>query len=166
MKLLLLSGPDKRPGWTTLDANPVHRPDIVRTLPPLALETSSCEKIELSHGIGHFYLWEAKSLLKEMHLALTPNGTLILEQPNLLYAAQVLTGLKEPVEGAAEGQCDMWPLYGDPNHRDPLHGIKWGWTPETLIEALVEAGFERGLISCVPAKYHMPERDFRLEAVK
>lgn len=166
MRLLLLAGDMRRPGWKTLDANPVCGPDILRTLPPLAVEAGSCEEIELCHGIGHFFKWEAEALLHEIYLALAPGGMLTLEQPNLMYAARVLVGLEDPIPGTVPGQCDMWPLYGDPNHKDQLHGIKWGWTPETLTDALVVAGFKREWVRGAEARYHLPVRDFRLEAVK
>lgn len=166
MRLILLSGRMHRSGWKTLDANPVNKADFTRTIPPLDIPDSSCEEIELCHGIGHFYKWDAEKLLKEIYTALVPGGRLTLEQPNLLYAAKVLTGLIKPGTGTAPGQCDMWALYGDPNHRDPLHGIRWGWTVETLTEALVAAGFRREQVKEYPARFHMPERDFRLEAVK
>lgn len=164
MKLLLLSGKTRRTGWVTLDGDPQVRPDIVRMLPPLALPLGSCQEIELCHGIGHFYKWEAEALLKEMYVALSPHGILTLEQPNLQWAAEVLAGVREAPAGLAPGQADMWPIYGDPNHRNPLHSIKWGWTPQTLKEALLAAGFQK--VELQRAQHHVPERDFRIQAHK
>ncbi len=166
MKLLLLSGAIRREGWRTLDADPAHHADYVRSIPPLNMPPESCEEIELCHGISHFFQWEAAQLLREAHAALISGGRLILEQPNLLFAAEVLTGARPRIPGTVEGQCDMWPIYGDPTRQETLYGHKWGWSPETLTRALVEAGFAARNIWQTAALTHVPGRDFRIEAVK
>lgn len=149
----------KRYGWTTLDSQPGA--DIQATIPPLptAVRTEQWDVIELIHGIEHFYVWEARQLLCECRQALVPGGQLILEQPDIEYAARVLLGiLKRPV-----AQHAMWALYGDPSHRREGMCHRWGWTPDTLVAALREAGFAR--VEIQAARHHVPERDFRVIAV-
>ena len=163
-KLILCSGRQRRKGWTTLDANPAYAPDIVATIPPLPDEVSKTtwHEIELIHGIEHFYLWEAVPLLEELHAALEPGGRLTLEQPNIEYAAKILAGELNPPKGKSVSQFAMWPLYGDPSHKNKGYCHHWGWTPKTLSCALRAVGFTD--ITEHKAQHHYPIRDFRLEA--
>ena len=164
-KLLLCAGADRRDGYTTLDGNPESAPDICQTIPPLPPEVRArqWDVIELIHGIEHFPIWEAHVLLRECYDVLAPGGMLVLEQPNVLFAAKVLCGLEKPLTDL-EGQCDMWVFYGDPRYEKTLQLHKWGWTPETLTEELSEIGFSD--IAEKPVRFHLRGRDFRLEAVK
>jgi SAM-dependent methyltransferase len=164
---MLCSGKTKREGWLTLDANAKCKPDYHHSLPgfPFSIEEQSWDEIELIHGIEHFYLWEARQLLKECYALLRPGGRLVLEQPNILYAAKVMAGLLVPPKGA-HGQFDMWPLYGDPNHKSSLFCHRWGYTPVTLAAELTTAGFDVDNITHLPARSHYKVRDFRMEAIK
>lgn len=157
----------KREGWVTLDAHPRSNADIVGGVPPLpdAIKDQSCEAIEMIHFLEHLYLWDARELLVACHRALKVGGKLIIECPNIEYAARVLCGVESPPRGAP-GQFDMWPLYGDPNHKDPLYGHRWGYTPESLERELKSVGFQRLGICRLPARSHFPVRDFRLEATR
>lgn len=117
------------------------------------------------HFIEHLPVWQAEQLLAECYEALAPGGMLILEQPDIAYAARVLLNEIEPPHGEP-GQFDMWALYGDPTHQDELMLHRWGYTPDTLTEMVAKCGFSSEEISIKPAMYHVPARDFRLEAVK
>lgn len=148
----------RRPGWTTLDANPQVDPDILATLPPIPDEVRGAEAFELIHVFEHFFLWEAHELLKQFREFLSPGGVLILELPNLQSAIDTLSGkIDRPI-----GQWAMWVLYGDPGHKNPLMSHKWAWTPRTLTAALTAAGFAD--IKRERPKHHVPDRDFRLVA--
>lgn len=166
MKLMLCAGRQKRDGWTTLDANPRAKPDIVATLPGLLdhVKPGSCSEIELIHGIEHFYLWEARPLLREIWEALKPGGRVVLEQPDISYAAKVLLGMIDPPKRL--NQFAMWPLYGDPGHKSELYCHRWGYTPDSLRGELVSAGFDPSRITTPKARHHFPGRDFRVEAIK
>ena len=165
-KLMLCAGRTTRPGWVTLDANPNVGADIVATLPdfPTEVKNIEWESMELIHGIEHFYFWEAQTLLKNIYEILAPSGTLVLEQPNLEYAARVFCGLEEPPGGF--DQFCMWPIYGDPRHKDPLYSHLWGWTKKSLTEELVRAGFDSKLIVEQRPQHHFPVRDFRVVVTK
>ncbi len=134
-----------REGWKTLDCKPGA--DYVALVPPLPREVRSqqWDEIELIHGIGQLYPWDGEALLKEIRAILKPDGVLILEQPNFVIASS------EP----------EW-TYGDPGPRDPLHMVKWGYSPQSLCELLSFCGFTRQELK--PAQYHVPARDFRIEA--
>lgn len=166
-KLLLGSGTWRWAGWTTIDASPTSGADHVATVPPLpyAIRSTAWTVIQAIHFIEHLCPWEAETLIRQCYECLEPGGLLILEQPNIEYAAKVLIGEVVPPQGAP-GQFDMWPLFGDPTHRDPLMMHRWGYSPTTLTELLVRAGFDPGHIHVKPAQFHVPVRDFRLEGVK
>ena len=167
-KLLLGSGDWHWGGWTTVDANPDNKPDIVAIVPPLPpyVRERKWDEILMVHAIEHLPPWKALELAKECYFCLSPKGVFILEQPNIFYAAAVLLGLKEPFAGAKPGQADMWPLYGNPETQDEWMLHRWGYTPDTMRDMLVEAGFKYDNIRFPPAQYHIPIRDFRVEAYK
>ena len=99
----------------------------------------------------------------DIYRHLISGGKLILEQPDISYAAKVLLGDVKPPAGA-EGQFDLWPLYGDPTSKNPLYMHKWGYTRWSLLNLVQCCGFKNAGV--LPAKYHYPVRDFRIEAVK
>jgi hypothetical protein len=166
-KLLLGSGSWHWEGWTTLDASPSSGADHVATIPPLpyAVRSRCWTIIQAIHFVEHLCPWDAETLLRQCYACLEPGGVLVLEQPDIRYAARVLLGEITPPPGEV-GQFDMWPLYGDPTHRDPLMMHRWGYSPDTLADLLVQAGFERERISVKPARFHVPVRDFRMEGLK
>jgi len=167
-RLLLCSGPTRPDGFVRLDCNPEHEPDILAAVPPLPAEVHAEEwdEVDLIHGIEHFWLWDAAPLLRECHSVLRPGGLLVLEQPNLAAAARVLLGLEPPqYKGILESA--MWPLYGDPAHRDVGYMHRWGYTPATLTALLRENG-PWSSIRVLPQRFHAyaSGRDFRVEAVR
>lgn len=149
VKLILCAGATRRDGWTTLDASPLHGPDICATVPPLPTEVKrhKWEAVELIHGISSFYPWEADQLLAELRDVMEPDGVLILEQPDISKAM-------------ASGVV-RW-VFGDPSHGHAGYMNHWGYTPGTLTERLLAAGFTR--LKVLPAQHHYPPRDFRIEA--
>ncbi len=135
----------RREGWKTLDRK--LGADYIALVPPLPREVrcQQWDEIELIHGIGQLYPWDGETLLKEIRVVLKPDGVLILEQPNFHIASSEIE----------------W-TYGDPGPRDPLHMVKWGYSPQSLSELLSFCGFTRQELK--PAQYHVPDRDFRIEA--
>jgi hypothetical protein len=117
------------------------------------------------HFLEHLASWDARTLLTECYGVLNPGGKLILEVPNIAYCARVLLGEIQPPPGGAPGQFDMGGFYGDQSFQDEWMLHRWGYTPLTL-SALVEAVGEWTCVLVKPAQYHMPVRDFRVEAVK
>jgi predicted SAM-dependent methyltransferase len=167
-RLLLGSGDWHWPGWTTVDANPDNQPSIVAVVPPLPpqVRDKKWDEILMVHAIEHIAPWKALELAKECYAALSIGGVFILEQPDIYYCASVLLGLQKPFAGAQPGQADMWGLYGNPETKDEWMLHRWGYTPNSMLIMLTDAGFERDNISFPPAKFHVPERDFRVEARK
>ena len=168
MNCLSLGAAGKGPAdWTNLDADPANGPDIVARVPPLPDEVKHTvwDRIEMIHFIEHLHQWEADELLEQLYGVLRPGGLLVLEQPNIEYCARVLLGLESAPPGPASA-FGLWGFYGDPRSQNPLMTHRWGYTPQSLEEALVKAGFERERIVHGPARQHSALRDFRIEAVK
>lgn len=152
-RLLLFAGAVRRDGWVTLDGNPDRGCDITALVPPLPPEVTErrWDAVEWVHGIGSIYPWDAATLLAELRAVLSPDGVLMLEQPDAGLVAQAM--LLNP--------RFVWWMFGDPSFREPLHMNRWAYTPASLEAAVREAGFTR--VDVVPPRRH-PERDFRLEA--
>lgn len=157
-------------GFINVDVAPSRggrHPDVqcdVRTLDQFGIEYA--DEIMAIHLIEHIDRWEVAGVLKRWREVLKTGGKLILETPNLISACKAL--LADPVNAARpgkSGQMTMWPLYGDPSWRDPLMMHKWLYTPHSLAELLLEAGFTS--IKQTPAQFKMREpRDMRLIALK
>ena len=133
--------------------------DDVELANPLPLTDGCADEVHAYHFIEHVYQWEAPAVIREFARLLRPGGLLVLECPNLEAACKNL------LKGAGDQLC-MWPLYGDPGHRDPFMCHRWGYTPASL-QHLVEAqGFTRA--KHLPPRTHGARinRDMRLEAVK
>ena len=156
------------PGWMTLDANPESGADFICELPPFpeAVTRQLWNTVEMIHVLEHFYVWDAKGILKNIYELLSPSGVLVLEQPNLEFCARVLLGQAKCPGRFDPEQCSMWGFYGDPNHRDPHMIHRWGYTPDSLRQLLVECGFDGEGITQRRAKHHLRRRDFRLEVTK
>lgn len=169
-RLILGSGDWHWEGWTTVDANPANAPDFVAALPPLpdAVARQRWDTIMAIHFIEHIAVWEAESLLRDCYSILNDGGKIILEMPNIEYCAKVLLGLvqelPQDVSGEYAGQFSTWGFYGDPNHHDVLMLHRWGYSPRSITELLVKIGFKIGDIEVLPAIYHRPIRDMRIEA--
>ena len=174
---MLLAGTTRREGWKTLDSK--GSVDYLATVPPLpdAVKAVKWDEIELIHGINVLYPWEAEMLLREIREALTPDGLLVLEQPNFHIASaeegieiKVSRGdLQRELENPAKADdiarfCRYWVewTYGDPRFSDPSHMVKWGYTPQSLSVSLSACGFTRQDLKA--AQHHIPVRDFRIEA--
>src|SRR5947207_3003763 len=109
-KLLLGSG-DWAWGdpWLSVDGSSTSPADIHAMIPPLpdAVRAMRFDEVLMVHAIEHLAPWLALELAKQVYAVLEPGGVFILEQPNILYAAQVLLGLVERPPEEFPGQFDM-----------------------------------------------------------
>jgi len=159
-KYLIGAGRMRRKGWTSLDADERQRPDVLATVPPIPSECRGAAAFEMIHVFEHFYLWDARTLLREILDSLIEGGEVVIECPDLMSAVETLSGRN----GKPLQQWGMWVLYGDPRNRNPFFGHRWGWTPETLEAELREAGFKE--IRHERPLHHVPARDFRIIGIK
>lgn len=147
--------------WMNLD---IKGADILGSVPPLPerVHSQKWQIIKAIHFWEHLYLWEARKLARECYEVLAPGGRLILECPNIVSAAKGLLG-----KGKGGDKYIWHVLFGNPNYEDPSYGHKWGYTPETLKQQLIEyGGFKEELVEIHKARFHVPERDFRIIATK
>lgn len=169
-KLQLGSGPDtqnaKRYGWTTLEGDPAMRPDYAAIVPPLpdGVKAQQWDVIEMVHFIEHLNINNARILLKECYQILAPGGKLITEQPNIKKAARWLLDMDEKPNKKDILFYDMYAFYGDQRDRLELYAHRWGYWPESLIQECLDAGFDEAVEK--QARFHWPDRDFRIEAFK
>jgi len=171
MKLNIGCGKQTWPGFYCVDAvrhpNASRAPDLLHAFQfaadgslhnPLPLKDDCAEELHSYHFIEHVYRWEAPALVAEFRRLLKPSGKLVLELPNIAAAAQnLLAGMND--------QMAMWPLYGDPEHRDPYMCHRWGYTPETITALLQAHGFSA--VNVLPPVTHgaKRKRDMRVEAL-
>ena len=116
------------------------KPDVDADIRKLPFDNNVADEVLSVHVIEHFYKWEVQDVLKEWRRVLKPDGVIVIECPDVVKAAwhminAVISRRKIPDNMA------MWPLYGDPGHRDELMCHRWGWTAETLSLELESAGF-------------------------
>lgn len=166
LRLHLGCGPDKRDGWVNVDVNPQFAPDLQARADSLPmLPDASCEAIEACHLFEHLTLTQARAALREWRRLLIPGGELRLELPNL-ERCMALVGTE--MNGHDLGMISLfgYPPEVDEQGEPQLH--KWGWTPRSLAEEMVAAGFAE--VREVPiTQTHRPaaqfDRDMRLVAV-
>ncbi len=169
VRLNLGCGDKILPGFVNVDIAPVRKdmePDVLCDLRDLTFEDGYADEVLSVHVIEHFYLWEVGGVLKEWMRVLKPGGKLILECPNLLTAAEELVRNPEGIlAGGKEWGKTMFVFYGDPEWKDPLMCHRWGYTPQSLIKVMAEAG----LTEChqEPALFKKGDpRDMRIVGTK
>jgi len=90
MKLDLCSGPAKKEGFTTVDKNPITKPDLLLdiTKQPFPFEDSSVEEIWFMHGPEHIerHYWDF--IFMEIKRVLIPNGRLVVGYPEWRICAE------------------------------------------------------------------------------
>lgn len=155
-------------GWTNIDI--VKReakrekykgkqPDIIGDIRDIPLEDNSVDEAMAIHVIEHFYVWEVPNLLREWVRILKPGGKLIIEVPDLEKVVSYMA------HGVKDKTLTFWPLYGNPESKDPLMLHKWGYTMKSLGHILELVGLEN--IEREAAQFHYKEvRDMRMTATK
>jgi len=141
VRLHLGCGPEHRAGWVNVDANPDTRPQVVSRAEHLPMfEDASVDEIEACHLFEHFCHHEALAALREWSRVLKPGGKLSLELPNLERCIRTL-GQVTDKKGVDLGLCGIFG-YPPAIETDGVFQVhKWGWTPQSLGEAMKNAGF-------------------------
>lgn len=133
--------------------------DKDRLVNPLPLPDGCADYLQAMHLIEHVTAWEAPAVIGEFRRLLKLGGTLVLELPNLELACKnLLAGMND--------QFTMWPLYGDPGHKDHFITHRWGYTPKTIKALLQAGGFD--YVKVLPPVTHGAKltRDMRAEAIR
>jgi SAM-dependent methyltransferase len=138
------------PEWREirLDLDPAVKPDIVCSMTDMSrVASGSVDAIWSSHNLEHLERYEVPSALAEFIRVLKPHGFLLLTLPDLQEVARLV------VEDRLEDQAYTSPsgpitaldmIFGHtPSlaRGNPFMAHRTGFTPRTLQEALLEAGF-------------------------
>lgn len=134
-------GPDYLEGYINVDIDPNTKADLhAQSLS--FLPDSSVTTIECYHVFEHFDLIEAHETLLEWHRIIRPEGTVILELPNLeVCAREIGKHFDDQGYDLAMAGIFSYPPFVREFGMPMIH--KWGWTPATLTAALLNAGFTR-----------------------
>ena len=167
MKLNLCCGDKILAGYVNVDIQNYNgvTPDVYADARRLPFADNEVDEVLVVHAIEHFYRWEVDAVLKEWLRVLKPKAKLILECPNMLEACRLYVQGHQTSPVSVSDQMVMWPMYGDPRWKDPLMVHHWGYSPQTLGNVLIEAGFKD--VKQEPAEFKLKEpRDMRITGVK
>lgn len=142
-------------------------PDVICDITNLSIfEDNYADEILAVHVIEHFWFWDVPTVLAEWFRVLKPGGILILECPNLRSACEYfLANPATSFKSDINGQRSMWVFYGDPSWKDEKMMHRWGYTPESLIQVLSDAGFSSVRQEAAVFKLREP-RDMRIVGIK
>ena len=131
---------------TRLDIDPVCRPDIVADVRDLPLADASYDAVWSSHNLEHLHPADAHRALREFRRVVRPGGCVALTLPDLQVAAERIAAGRggDAVYSSPAGPISaldmVFGFSGFTEHNpDMVH--RWGWTADTLADALRAAGF-------------------------
>lgn len=156
VKLHLGAGDKHWPGFINCDLH--AEADVNTDVRKLPFESSYADEIYAIHVVEHVPRLDVNNMFMEWHRVLKPGGKVVIEVPSLKKMAQMILDGEKNISMTTLG------IYGDP--RDPKPGMMhaWGYTPEELIDVLLQSGF-KDAEEKEPA-FHVKRRDMRVEAVK
>lgn len=138
--------PDTQP-HIEIDALRLH--DIGNQLTGKYLKYEGFDGVALAHTLEHFTEQEGATVLTGCKRVLAPGGRIAISVPNLRLAAEAflthpntivyMTDHGKPIRAADMLFGWQWSISEGEGH--PLMVHKWGYTADTLRDALVAAGF-------------------------
>lgn len=156
MRLHIGSGDKHWPGFVNCDA--YGDPDVQTDCKKLPFPADYATAIHSIHFVEHVPRLELENMLMDWHRVMKPGAKLVIEVPCLDKIA------KNIMAGEKNMRLTVLGIFGDP--RDPRPGMmhQWSYTEKELSESLLQAGFKD--VQVMEPKFHMKERDMRIEAVK
>lgn len=145
-----------------VDLNP-DVADVPADIKALPFPDDYADAIVAIHVVEHIYRWEVLDMFKEWLRVLKPGGKVIVELPSMEKVFKYIMDSFDRKE-AMSPTFSWFPLWGDPKYREPGMVHRWGYTYPMLKEILIKAGFT-GVMAEKP-RYHFPNRDMRITAVK
>ena len=119
--------------WVNIDVNPKWNPDLLADGSSLPLPDASASIIVIHHGLEHFGLGEADTMLQECHRILVPGGSLIVTVPDLAALA------RRWLAGGIDDYTYCVNLYGAYMDSD-ADRHRWGFHTSSLKRHLVLRG--------------------------
>lgn len=177
-KLNLGAGKMLLKGYFNFDRQRVsHKAQNIATNSPLGdikkmrkiFRSNWFDEIVCFHVIEHFYLVDAKKVLKDSYALLRKGGVAIFEAPDVIQLCKLF--MDKPSKlimylfGGGSNPLD-WVEFGE------SYAHKYGWTGDLLAEEMKKVGFKIRYIGegvSHQGGFHPPEskgRDFRVEGVK
>ncbi len=156
IRLNVGAGDKKWPGWTNCDA--YGEQDVLTDCRKLPFDADHADEIQAIHFVEHIPRMEVDNMIADWHRVLKRGGKLVIEVPCLDKIAQMI------VDGEKNLRMTVLGLFGDP--RDPRPGMMhaWAYSKKELVDIVIQAGFKD--VQCVEPKFHHPQRDMRVEAIK
>jgi SAM-dependent methyltransferase len=145
-----------------LDINEAMQPDIVASITDMAPVTDGCvDAVFSSHNLEHLYPHEVLLALKEFKRVLKPIGFALITLPDLQEVARLVAmgKLDEPAYMSELGPiAPLDILYG--YRRDLAAGNLFmahhtGFTSQTLMNTLTDAGFAAATVQRVPQSFSL-----------
>jgi predicted SAM-dependent methyltransferase len=125
--------------FVNVDVQAKWKPDLLADCRDLSMiESESTDMVVIHHGLEHFGLGEADSMLKECYRILVKGGSLIVCVPDLRELA------KAWLRGSISDYIYCVNLYGA-YMNDEADRHKWGMWEPTLRQTLEDAGYWKDL---------------------
>lgn len=148
-------------GWINVDIQ--GDTDVQCDIRALELPSNHADRVAAIHVFEHFYYWDVANVLMEWKRVLKTGGSLILELPDMKkIMGHIMHRMKK---GESPHPRFSWlAIWGDPVYKDPAMCHKWGYTSDDVVRLLQTAGFVNMRVE--QPKYHYPQRDMRIVAIK
>ena len=161
MRLHLGCGDKRWPGFVNIDRNDdpiMGEPDLKTDIRKMDLPDNHAEEIHAIHLFEHLPRMEADRVLNEWRRVLKPDGKLVIEIPCLDKIAQNI------VNGEKNMRLTVLGLFGDPMDKKPDMLHQWCYSKHEIQTMLEGVGFRS--VDIAEPKFHMAQRDMRVEAIK
>lgn len=157
MKLHIGCGDKYWPGFVNVDQY-AQEADVNADCKKLPFEADYADEIHTIHFIEHVPRLDVNNMLLDWHRVLKPGGKLFIEVPCLDKIAQSV------INGEKNMRLTVLGIFGDP--RDPKPGMmhQWCYTSDELKDVLLQCGYSKVIVT--EPKFHLPQRDMRVEAIK
>ena len=131
--------------WLDLDVrkeikleNAIYTPDFVNEADMIPVEDNTFEEVLAHSVLEHISKWDYPRFLKEWYRILQVGGRIRISVPDMyLVAKDLIRAVQSKNQQAIKGTINL--IYGEQNYSENVH--RWGWTEESLSEALKGVGF-------------------------
>lgn len=161
MRLNLGCGDKRWPGFVNIDLNPdpiMGEPDVKTDIRQMSFGDNEADEIHAIHLFEHLPRMQADRVLQEWRRVLKPGGKLVIEIPCLDKIAQNI------INGEKNMRLTVLGLFGNPMDDKPDMMHQWCYSKNEIQTMLEGVGFRS--VELLEPKFHMAQRDMRVEAIK